>query len=146
VAWREGAAVYWISNTLVDGVPPREMLAMAEQTVPVIGSRSVVRAQTRPRNFALPPRRGVSHATGPVVLAGAVLGLLAILGIVVLGVRLLRGARELEELRYDYHEMARIEELERSFASRPAVRAGALRDPQDTPLPDLPAPPPERVP
>ena len=146
VAWREGAAVYWISNTLVDGVPPREMLAMAEQTVPVIGSRSVVRAQTRPRNFALPPRRGASHATGPVVLAGAVLGLLAILGIVVLGLRLLRGARELEELRYDYHEIARIEELERSFASRPAVRAGALRDPQDTPLPDLPAPPPERVP
>jgi LCP family protein required for cell wall assembly len=151
VAWREGAAVYWIGNTLVDGVPPRELLAMAEETVPVLGSRSAARAQARPRNFTLPPRRRAGDATGPVVLAGAVLGLLAILGIGVLGVRLLRRARELERLRDACHEMARIEELERSFARRPAVRAGALRDPESTPVPDRPAPPrprppPERVP
>jgi LCP family protein required for cell wall assembly len=146
VGWREGPAVYWISNSLVDGVPPRELLAMAEQTVPVLGGRSVVRAQTRPRSFTLPPRRGAASATGPEVLAGAILGLLAIVGVGLLSVRLFRRARELDQLREDCREMARIEDLERSFARRPAVRAAALRAPGDPPVPERPASPPERVP
>jgi LCP family protein required for cell wall assembly len=107
VGWREGKAVYWIANTLLDGVPPRELLAMAAQTRPVLGGRGVVRAQTRPRGFSLPPRRSASQATGPVVLAGAILGLLALLGLAVMAVRILLRKRELDELRVACAEMAR---------------------------------------
>ncbi len=39
IAWREGSAAYWIENTLTNSVGPREMLAMAEQTQPVISPR-----------------------------------------------------------------------------------------------------------
>ena len=35
IAWHEGGAAYWIQNTLTNSVQPREMLAMAELTVPV---------------------------------------------------------------------------------------------------------------
>jgi hypothetical protein len=40
IAWREDGAVYWIENTLTDNVSPRAMLAMAEQTLPVIHTLS----------------------------------------------------------------------------------------------------------
>src|SRR5207244_2258986 len=39
VAWREGGAAYWVQNTLTNSVAPREMLAIAAQTQPVIGTR-----------------------------------------------------------------------------------------------------------
>ena len=40
IAWHEGDAAYWIQNTLTNSVQPREMLAMAEQTLPVISPRA----------------------------------------------------------------------------------------------------------
>jgi LCP family protein required for cell wall assembly len=36
IAWDEDGAAYWIQNTLTNSVQPREMLAMAEQTRPVV--------------------------------------------------------------------------------------------------------------
>jgi polyisoprenyl-teichoic acid--peptidoglycan teichoic acid transferase len=36
IAWHEDGAVYWIENTLTDNVSPYVMLAMAQQTLPVI--------------------------------------------------------------------------------------------------------------
>jgi hypothetical protein len=35
VAWRTPHAVYWVSNTLVDSLSQRQMLAIAESTAPV---------------------------------------------------------------------------------------------------------------
>jgi hypothetical protein len=58
IAWREGNAAYWIQNTLTNSVPPRAMLAMAEETVPVIhvaGTGASATAQS-PYAFNLPPR------------------------------------------------------------------------------------------
>ena len=40
IAWHEDGAAYWIQNTLTNGVGPREMLAMAEQTLPVVSPRT----------------------------------------------------------------------------------------------------------
>src|SRR5439155_11580409 len=38
VAWREGGATYWVQNTLTHDLSPREMLAIAEQTTPVVSA------------------------------------------------------------------------------------------------------------
>lgn len=40
IAWREAGAVYWIENTLTNDVTPRVMLAIAQQTLPVIHTRN----------------------------------------------------------------------------------------------------------
>jgi polyisoprenyl-teichoic acid--peptidoglycan teichoic acid transferase len=61
IAWREGSAAYWIQNTLTNSVQPREMLAMAEQTLPVVSSAAgasaaALAAAPSPRGFNLSPR------------------------------------------------------------------------------------------
>ena len=69
IAWHEAGAVYWIENTLTENVSPRAMLAMAEQTLPVISARTIVSssapvvvepAQCQTWHRARPPPR-VSH-------------------------------------------------------------------------------------
>ena len=60
ISWREGNAAYWIQNTLTNSVQPLEMLAMAEQTVPVVGARMPSAGATSAlpvgRALRLPPR------------------------------------------------------------------------------------------
>jgi LCP family protein required for cell wall assembly len=41
VAWHENGAVYWVHNTLTNGVGNGELLAIAEQTEPIAGSAAV---------------------------------------------------------------------------------------------------------
>ncbi len=57
IAWHEGNAAYWIQNTLTNSVQPREMLALAQQTVPVVGSTAgAAAAYANVRGLSLPPR------------------------------------------------------------------------------------------
>jgi polyisoprenyl-teichoic acid--peptidoglycan teichoic acid transferase len=80
IAWREHGAVYWIENTLTDDVSERALLAMAEQTVPVVAPRaapSVSAALARAARVHFAP-----HSTA--VTTGAELE--ALLGFVGLGV------------------------------------------------------------
>jgi len=43
IAWHEGSGTYWVENTLTNDLSPREMLAIAEQTLPVVSQRAPVR-------------------------------------------------------------------------------------------------------
>jgi hypothetical protein len=97
VAWREGGAVYWIENTLIDSVPPREMLAMAERTLPVTNQTATASPGSPiPTGFTFPQRAGAaSSATSRL---GAVLGFIGLLAVAVLGSRILSRQRELNRL------------------------------------------------
>jgi LCP family protein required for cell wall assembly len=100
VAWREGQAVYWINNTLTDTVPPREMLAIAEQTTPV---NSRARSRRNPsaavRNFVLPPRHLATSSSDVVNTLGAAGGFLALLGVAAMARLVYRRVQEINELR-----------------------------------------------
>jgi len=100
IAWREGNAAYWIENTLTNGIEPRAMLAVAEQTTPVI-SLAPVHARgaspTSPSSLKLPPR--VSATTSSTAKLEAALGLLGLLAVGCLTVFVLLRQRELMRLR-----------------------------------------------
>ena len=100
IAWHEAGAVYWIENTLTNDVSPRAMLAIAEQTLPVIAaSRRPMPAATRSpaRNIDLAPR-GVS-STSLLSAIGALLGLLGIGIVALLSLFVLARGRELSPTR-----------------------------------------------
>lgn len=100
IAWREDGAVYWIENTLTNNVSPRAMLAMAEQTRPVVQAPSQPAASARAGDPAgrvnLAPRPAQAGMTFKL---GDLLGLLGLLTVVGLGVVLVIRQRELRELR-----------------------------------------------
>jgi polyisoprenyl-teichoic acid--peptidoglycan teichoic acid transferase len=109
IAWREGGATYWIQNTLTNSVQPREMLAMAEQTVAVVSPAATdahaVAALPSLRDLELPPR-DVSDSSVDSKLAAALgfVGLAAVLGLALV---LLARRRELNVLREQVaHAMA----------------------------------------
>jgi LCP family protein required for cell wall assembly len=119
IAWREGNATYWIQNTLTNSVQPREMLALAEQTVPVIGAGSgEAPAVTAPRAFSLPPRPSTSTSLTSKLAAAA--SLLCLAALAFLALLLISRRRELALLR---EQVARAMTLEASL--HPALAAGA---------------------
>jgi LCP family protein required for cell wall assembly len=101
IAWHEGGAAYWIQNTLTNSVQPREMLAMAEQTLPVIsrgaGNAHATATIASLRNFKLPPR--VLAATSLAAKLAAALGFAGLIAVAVLGLLVLARRRELILLR-----------------------------------------------
>jgi polyisoprenyl-teichoic acid--peptidoglycan teichoic acid transferase len=102
IAWREGGAAYWIQNTLTNSVQPREMLAMAEQTVPVVTPRSphgaeVPAAIPSPRGIRVPPR--ALAVTSSTAKLAAVLGLVGCAAVALLALFVLVRQRELMRLR-----------------------------------------------
>jgi polyisoprenyl-teichoic acid--peptidoglycan teichoic acid transferase len=108
IAWREGGATYWIQNTLTNSVQPREMLAMAERTLPVIATRRTAAAAA-----AAPTVPSVNVPTReltPTSLASklaAALGLLGLLVVAGLTFVVLLRRRELHGLREQVaHAMA----------------------------------------
>jgi polyisoprenyl-teichoic acid--peptidoglycan teichoic acid transferase len=92
IAWREGAAAYWIENTLTDNLSPQAMVAIARVTRPV-GSPAAPAApagaaRTNLHGVTLPPP-GTTTATSlsvkiAVALSFVVLALLALLAVLVL--------------------------------------------------------------
>jgi LCP family protein required for cell wall assembly len=118
VAWRDGPATYWITNTLTDTVPPREMLAMAEQTTPVIGVGAGAGGNTKPRTFALPARTAVGRWT-TLTTFGAFLGLLGLVGVALLGLRLHERQRSLRQLRAEVEALARLAPAARGEPRQP---------------------------
>jgi len=99
IAWHEGGAAYWIQNTLTNSVQPREMLAMAEQTLPVISlaPTSVRAASPSPSSVKLPPR--ATAVTSSTAKLAAALGLLGLLAVACLTVFVIWRQRELIRLR-----------------------------------------------
>jgi LCP family protein required for cell wall assembly len=100
IAWDEDGAAYWIQNTLTNSVQPREMLAMAEQTLPVISpgaSDDAPASASALRDIRLPQR--VLAATSLSAQLAAMLGIFALVVVTLLGLLLLYRRRELNLLR-----------------------------------------------
>jgi LCP family protein required for cell wall assembly len=109
IAWREDGAAYWIQNTLTNSVSPREMLAMAAQTLPVISPSHTRVAVVAPSasSLRLPPRpTSTSSTTSELEAALGLLGLLAVAGLTLF---VLWRQRELMRLR---EQVARAMALE----------------------------------
>ncbi len=100
VAWHEGNAVYWVQNTLVNSVSPREMIEIAEETQPV--DQAVTRAPLRRAKSAeaalrLPSASASTSSTNRKIAASLAILSLALLAL--LSVLVLRRRRELRLLR-----------------------------------------------
>jgi len=124
IAWREGGAAYWIENTLTDSVSPRAMLAIAAQTVPVVGtgagaSSGALAPPSSAAGFNLPPR-----AVATVGLSwriGALLGFAGMALVALLALLVFRRQQELNVLR---EQVARALALEAT--QRPAIAAAGI--------------------
>jgi LCP family protein required for cell wall assembly len=121
IAWHEAGAAYWIQNTLTNSVQPREMLAMAEHTLPVIATRTSAAAAataSTTHGVSLPPREISSTSLADKLAAAlgfAGLAVVALLGFVVLVRR-----RELGRLRQQVAHAIALEARQ-----RPLLATGA---------------------
>jgi LCP family protein required for cell wall assembly len=103
IAWHEHGAAYWIQNTLTNTVQPREMLAIAEQTQPVVTPRSAPSPSAA--GVAIPTPRSVKLPSpvpaGPSLLSklGALLGFVGLAVVALLFLVMLSRRRELIALR-----------------------------------------------
>jgi LCP family protein required for cell wall assembly len=125
VAWREGNATYWVQNTLTNSVAPREMLGVAAQTQPVIGSRP----GAAPGLAAVTGVKLPSAAKAPTSTfkkLGALAGLLSFGALVLLGYYLLSRQRELRTLREQVAHAMALEARQRPLlATAPTGSAGS---------------------
>ena len=124
IAWHEGNAAYWIQNTLTNSVQPREMLAMAEQTLPVISPRADS-AQATPAiptlgNFKLPPREVATTSLASKLEAA--LGFVGLAAVALLALLVLSRRRELILLREQVAQAMALEARQRPLL---ATAAGA---------------------
>jgi polyisoprenyl-teichoic acid--peptidoglycan teichoic acid transferase len=117
IAWREGGAAYWIENTLTSNLSPQQMLAIAEQTQPVIGTVAATRANApaSPPSFKLPPPPARQAST--LAKVGALLGFVGLALVALLALWAIVRQRELRALR---EQVAQALALEAS--QRPRVR------------------------
>jgi polyisoprenyl-teichoic acid--peptidoglycan teichoic acid transferase len=99
IAWHEAGAVYWIENTLTNNVSPRALLAMAEQTLPVINTDSSagVPAPHVPHSISLSPRTAAT--TSLLSKVGALLGFVGLGALALLSLLVWTRQRELRTLR-----------------------------------------------
>jgi hypothetical protein len=115
IAWREAGAAYWIQNTLTNTVQPREMLAIAEQTAPVVspGADSASATPTIPtlHGFALPPRE--LAATSLTAKLEAALGFVGLAAVAALTLLVLSRRRELVLLREQVAQAMALEARQR---------------------------------
>jgi polyisoprenyl-teichoic acid--peptidoglycan teichoic acid transferase len=122
IAWHEAGAEYWIQNTLTTSIQPREMLAMAEQTLPVDSAHpaSVPASAAIPaRSVKLPPRE--IDATSLTAKIEAALGFVGLALVALLGLFVLSRRRELVRLREQVAQALVLEARQRGLqAQHPA--------------------------
>ena len=127
IAWHEAGAEYWIQNTLTNGVQPHEMLAMAEQTVPVVS----VRPEAAQASGAIPSVRSVNlparnvAGTSMAEKLGAALGFLGLAVVVLLAGLVLARRRELIRLREQVARALALEASQRTLLSTGTARTAA---------------------
>ncbi len=126
IAWHEAGAAYWIQNTLTNGVGPREMLAMAEHTLPVIATRRTPPATTiaTPHSVNLPPREFATTSLSAKLAAALGFVGLGVVGLLSLVVILRR--RELNRLREQVAHAIALEARQRPLLASGAGAAGVL--------------------
>jgi LCP family protein required for cell wall assembly len=133
IAWREAGALYWIENTLSGGVQPREMVAMAEQTRPVIAAAGAAASApaTGPAGFKLPPR--LLAAPSLTDKLGALLGLGSLAVVAFLALRVLARGREVASLREQVARAMALEATQRPLLAAAGVALGGERTPGGEP-------------
>jgi polyisoprenyl-teichoic acid--peptidoglycan teichoic acid transferase len=133
VAWREGNAAYWIQNTLTNSVQPREMLALAEQTLPVISSSGAAGASPSLRGISLPPRPA-PPATSLASKLAAAFGLVSVAALALLALLLFSRRRELSVLREQVAQALYLEARQRPLL---AAASAAASSPQQERAPTI---------
>ncbi len=128
IAWHESSAEYWIQNTLTNTVQPLEMLAIAEQTLPVDGARanSAQAAATTPTlsDIKLPPRE--LDATSLTAKVEAALGFVGLAVVALLALLVLSRRRELILLREQVAHAMALEAHQRVLLTTGATAASAV--------------------
>jgi polyisoprenyl-teichoic acid--peptidoglycan teichoic acid transferase len=100
VAWREGSAVYWVENTLINSVSPREMIEIAEETQPVdrvVSRAPLKRAKAAEAALRLPSASSSANSRDRRI--AEVIGVVSLLALALLSVLVLRRWREVKLLR-----------------------------------------------
>lgn len=100
VAWREGGAVYWVENTLVNSVSPREMIEIAEETQPVfrtVAKNPLARAKLAEAALKLPSASSTSSYNDKRI--AELIGLVSLIALALLSVLVIRRRREVRLLR-----------------------------------------------
>ncbi len=136
VAWHEDGAVYWVENTLTNGLSPHDMVAVAQETVPIINAQSSSTASLQPTVVSIPiPARTTASSSSLASEVGAGLALVVLLGLGGLSVFVLRRRRELQGLRLQVAVALSHEARQRSrlvlsggVESRPADAAQAASE------------------
>jgi LCP family protein required for cell wall assembly len=127
VAWHEGSGAYWIQNTLTNSIQPREMLAMAEQTVPVIspgaGGAQVTPAIPTLRGFKVPPREIAT--TSLASRLAVALGFVSLAVVALLALLVLTRRRELILLREQVAQAMALEARQRPLLATATATAPA---------------------
>jgi hypothetical protein len=131
VAWHEDGAAYWIQNTLTNSVQPREMLAMAERTLPVISpppdSPRVTAAIATLRDFRLPPREAAAASLTSKLAAA--LGILGVAVVALLSLCVLSRRRELILLREQVAQAMALEAHQRLLLAAGAPTVEPIQPP-----------------
>jgi LCP family protein required for cell wall assembly len=99
VAWFEHGAVYWIHNSLLDSLGNGEMLAMAEQTMPLTSGTGSPPRRVTLGSTPLPIRPSALTNLSTRELVGSLGGLVTLLAVPLLAIPLLRRWRDLQNLR-----------------------------------------------
>ncbi|MCW3069872.1 MAG: LytR family transcriptional regulator [Solirubrobacterales bacterium] len=128
IAWREGGATYWIQNTLTNSIQPREMLALAEGTVPVVGTAGGPSPLgSSPQSFNVPPRQLASTSVVEELAAALGVATLVALALVALLVRSRR--RDLMLLREQVAQAMSLEATQRPLLATAASITATERGP-----------------
>ena len=136
IAWHEANAEYWIQNTLTNSVPPREMLAMATQTLPVITpahpTTAIPALQRTLRNLNLPARTTASASLASKLAAA--LGLIALAVVGLLALLVLVRQRELIVLREQVAQAMALQARNRPLlATATSTAAANIATPEPAP-------------
>ncbi len=139
VAWHEDGAVYWVENTLTNGLSPHDMLDVAQETVPIINAQSSSTAALQPTVMSIAlPARATSTSSSLGSKAGAALALIVLFVLAGLSVFVLHRQRELQGLRGQVAEALSHEARRRSalaVAGAPEPVGAPVGEPAQKPAP-----------
>jgi LCP family protein required for cell wall assembly len=159
IAWHENDAVYWIENTLTNNVSPQAMLAMAEQTLPVISVHSTPSSNTTathvPSSVDLAPRAAATTSLESKI--GALLGFVGLGVVALLSLFVLTRQRELNVLREQVTHALALEARQRPLLAGGGGGGGggggpygggpyATQQPGPTDIPTIKPPAPTDIP
>ena len=128
IAWREDGAVYWIENTLTSSVSPQALLAIAEQTVPVIHTSGASPIPTVPSQLNLPARSATTTTLTSTLEAA--LGFLSLMIVALLGLLVISRQRRLNVLREEVAHAMALEARQRTLLAASGRAVPALGAPQ----------------